>query len=376
VFERIYHMLVKEFIQVFRDPRMRALIFVMPVFQLMIFGYAANTDVRNVPTAVHDLDGTITSRDLIQRFERSGYFHIVAYVTSNEGGRRLMDRGEVRAILRVDRDFESDVLAGRSAPVQLILDGTDSLTTSVVMSYSAAIVEDYSRRLLAERTERAVGGGTRRGTVELQARAWFNENLESRDFYIPGVFGLLVGLITLMLTSMAVVREREIGTMEQIIVTPMRPVEFILGKTVPFALIGFADVLIVLLIGVFWFDVPVRGSVALLFVCMGLYVMTTLGVGLLISTVSRTQQQAMMSTFFFFMPAMLLSGFVFPIDNMPRVIQWVTYVNPLRYLLVIIRGIFLKGVGIDVLWPQMLALAALGVVTLAVASKRFRKTLS
>ena len=214
------------------------------------------------------------------------------------------------------------------------------------------------------------------GRVELETRTWFNENLESRNFYVPGVIAIVVMLITLMLTSMAVVREKEIGTIEQIMVTPITSAEFILGKTLPFALIGFANVVLVTLIGVFWFGVPIRGSLLMLFFATSLYLLTTLGVGLLISTQSRTQQQAMMSAFFFYFPAVLLSGFMFPIANMPQVIQWLTYLNPLRYFLVIVRGIFLKGIGPEVLWPQMFALAVLGVATLWLASRRFQKTLS
>lgn len=210
----------------------------------------------------------------------------------------------------------------------------------------------------------------------MQTRSWFNENLESRNFYVPGVIAIIISLITLMLTSMAVVREKEIGTIEQIMVTPITPIEFILGKTVPFALISFLDVIIVALVGVFWFEVPIRGSLALLFLATALYLMTTLGVGLLISTISQTQQQAMMATFFFFFPAMLLSGFIFPIANMPIIIQWFTYLNPLRYFLVIIRGIFLKGVGFTILWPQMAALLVIGFITLRLATKRFHKTLA
>ena len=210
----------------------------------------------------------------------------------------------------------------------------------------------------------------------MQTRAWFNENLESRNFYVPGVIAIIVLLVTLMLTSMAVVREKEIGTMEQIMVTPIKPLEFILGKTVPFALIGFADVLLITVVSLVWFEIPIRGSVLLLLGAAALYIMTSLGVGLLISTVSETQQQAMMSTFFFYFPAVLLSGFMFPIANMPPVIQWLTYLNPLRYFLVIIRGIFLKGVGLHILWVQMAALAVMGIITLWLASRRFHKTLA
>ena len=230
--------------------------------------------------------------------------------------------------------------------------------------------------MLDARLARIRGAAPLPGGVQLQTRAWFNENLESRNFYVPGVIATLVMLITLLLTSMAVVREKEIGTMEQIMVTPITPLEFILGKTIPFALVAFADVIVIMTLGVFWFGVPIRGSLVLLFVASVLFIFTALGIGLLISTVSQTQQQAMMTTFFFYMPALLLSGFMFPIANMPPVVQWLTYLNPLRYFLVIVRGVFLKGVGPVILWPQMAALAVMGAATLALAARRFRKTLA
>lgn len=369
-------MLVKEFIQVFRDPKMRGVIFMMPIIQTLVFGYAVTTDVKHVRTAVYDLDHSVASRDLTAQFVRSGYFEIVADVTREADVRTLMDRGEVRAVLQFNRGFGADLGSGRTATLQVIVDGTDSNTAAVVLAYAARITRAYSETLLRARIAARGGSATRAGSVQLESRAWFNDNLESRNFYVPGVIAIIVLLITLMLTSMAVVREKEIGTMEQIIVTPITPIEFILGKTVPFALIGFADVLLITAIGVFWFGVPIRGSLLLLFGATGLYLLTTLGVGLLISTVSQTQQQAMMSSFFFYFPAVLLSGFMFPVSNMPLVIQWLTYLNPLRYFLVIVRGVFLKGVGPDILWPQMLSLAAMGVVTLWAASSRFRKTLA
>lgn len=290
--------------------------------------------------------------------------------------RELVDRGKVNAVLRINHGFEDDLRAGRTAQLQVIVDGTDSNTAGIVLDYSARIVSQFSKKVLITRLTRLKGIYEEPARVELETRAWFNENLESRNFYVPGVIAIIVMLITLMLTSMAVVREKEIGTMEQIIVTPITSGEFILGKTVPFALIGFADVLLITVIGVYWFGVPIRGNLVLLFAATALYLMTTLGVGLLISTVSHTQQQAMMSTFFFYFPAVLLSGFMFPIRNMPLVIQWFTYLNPLRYFLVIIRGIFLKGVGPSVLWPQMLALAVMGLITLWLATRRFTKTLA
>jgi len=374
--ERLKHMLIKEFIQVFRDPRMRAVIFVVPVMQLLVFGYAVSTDVKHVTSAVFDLDHSVTSRELVSRFVESGYFDVVEHVTSEARARALLDRGEVRVVLHMDKGFEEDLRAGRTAQLQMLVDGTDSNTAGIVLGYSAKITGQFSQEVLNAQLRRLLGSTRQPGQVELRTRAWFNENLESRNFYVPGVVAMIVTLVTLLLTSMAVVREKEIGTMEQIMVTPITPAEFILGKTLPFALFSFVDVIIVALVGVLWFEVPIRGSLGLLLFATALYLLTTLGIGLLISTVSQTQQQAMMTTFFFFMPAVLLSGFMFPIANMPRVVQWLTYLNPFRYFLVIIRGIFLKGVGPSILWPQMVALAAMGVITLWLSSRRFRKTLA
>lgn len=374
--ERIRHMLIKEFIQVFRDPRMRTVIFVIPLMQTLIIGYAVTTDVRHVRTAIVDQDNTPASREFIDRFVGSRYFDIVARVGTDDEAAALVDRNEASAVLSILPGFQGDLRAGRVARVQVILDGTDSNTAGIVMSYVSRITSDYSQQVLVQRFQQSFGGGQTPGTVHLQTRAWFNENLESRNFYVPGVIVTVVSVVTLLLTSMAVVREKEIGTMEQVMVTPIRPVEFILGKTIPFALIALVDVLLVTAIGAFWFEVPIRGNLLLLLLGTVLYLLTMLGLGLLISTVSQTQQQAMMSSFFYFFPAMLLSGFAFPIANMPRVVQWMTYVNPLRYYLVIVRAVFLKGVGMQVLWPQMLALALMGGFLLWLVSQRFHKTMA
>jgi ABC-2 type transport system permease protein len=374
--ERIKHMLIKEFIQVFRDPRMRTVIFVIPLVQTLIIGYAVTTDVRHVRTAVVDQDNTTASRQLIDRFTGSNYFDVVARLGSGEEATALIDRGQVSIVLHILPGFEGDVQAGRSVRLQVILDGTDSNTAGIVLSYVNRIAGDYSQQILVQRFQQSFGGGQTPGRVELRTRAWFNENLESRNYYVPGVIVTVVSVVTLLLTSMAVVREKEIGTMEQVMVTPIKPAEFILGKTIPFAVIALIDVVLVTVVGAFWFEVPVRGDLALLLLGTVLYLLTTLGIGLLISTVSQTQQQAMMSSFFYFFPAMLLSGFAFPIASMPRVIQWLTYANPLRYYLVIVRSIFLKGVGLDILWPQMLVLAVMGASMLWVVSKRFHKTMA
>ncbi len=376
ILERVKRMLVKEFIHIFRDPKMKGVIFLMPIIQAMVFGYAVTTDVKHVATAVFDLDNSAASRELIARFVKSGYFDVVAHVQNEAQVRELLDSGKVRAVLRLNKGFDQELRAGRKVHLQVLLDGTDSNTAGIVLEYSARIAAEMSQTILVTRISRLKGVFRPPGGVDIQTRAWFNENLESRNFYVPGVIAILVMLITLMLTSMAVVREKEIGTMEQILVTPITPPEFILGKTVPFALIGFVDVLVITVIAVFWFEVPIRGNLFLLFLATALYLMTTLGIGLFISTISQTQQQAMMSTFFFYLPAVLLSGFMFPIANMPELIQWLTYLNPLRYFLIIIRGIFLKGVGLSVLWPQLLALTIMGLLTLRAASGRFHKTMA
>jgi len=376
MFERIRRMLVKELLQVVRDPRMRIVIFITPCIQTIVIGYAVTLDVTHVRTAVYDMDNSVDSRQLVSEFTGSGYFDAVEHVADDRRARELLDRGAVTLVLRINHGFAEDLRAGRTAPVQLLVDGTDSNTAGIVLGYANRILGAASERILVERFNRQTGMSRPASLVELRSRAWFNPNLESRHFFVPGVLVVVVSLATLVLTAMAVVREKEIGTMEQVLVTPITPTEFILGKTVPFALIGYVDVIVVTLVGVYWFGVPIRGSIPLLFGGSTLYLMTMLGVGLLISTISQTQQQAMMSVFFFFFPAMLLSGFAFPIANMPQVIQWLTLFNPLRYFLVVVRGIFLKGVGADVLWPELAVLAAMAVATLSLAALRFRKTLA
>ncbi|MBP1627575.1 MAG: ybhR-1 [Holophagaceae bacterium] len=372
--ERLKYMLIKEFLQIFRDPRMRAVILMVPIVQVLIFGYAVTTDVRHIRTAIFDLDNSPSSRDLVARFEGSGHFDLIRRLHSDTEVREVIQSGEAKAVLRLNRGFGDDLLGGRTARAQIILDGSDSNTASIILGYSSRIAMAFNSRILVDRFARSSGTRLDTEPVALASRAWFNPNLESRNFFVPGVIAQLVMIISIVLSSMAIVREREIGTMEQIMVTPMGRMEFILGKTLPFALIGYLDVVLISVVAVFWFDIPLLGSLPALFLATGLYLLSTLGVGLLISTTCRTQQQAMMSTFFFIMPAILLSGFIYPIANMPLGIQWVTYLNPLRHFLIIIRGIFLKGQGVQLLWPQMLALALLGTALLSMAAGRFRKT--
>ena len=375
MFERLRAMLIKEFIQVFRDPRMRIVLFVIPALQTIIFGYAVNMDVKNIPTAVLDRDNSAESRDLVTVLAASGYFRLAERPADDAGVIGLLDRGTVRVALVIDHGFAGRLRGGEVTPVQVILDGSDSNTAGVIMGYLARLTGEYNDRLLRATAGRRMGVPQRFGRVELASRAWFNENLSSPPFYVPAVITNILFIITMLLSSLAVVREKEIGTIEQVIVTPIRKGEFILGKTVPFVIIGYIDVILITLVGMLVFDVPMRGSFLLLFFATGIFLMSSLGVGLLISTVSRTQQQAMMSAFFVIFPAMLLSGFAFPIENMPRPVQWLTLLNPLRYYMVVIRGIFLKGVGLAILWPQLAALLILGAVILSLAVKRFHKTL-
>ena len=373
--DRLKAMLKKEFIQALRDPRMRFVLFVIPVFQTIVFGYAVNTDVRHIATAIYDQDNSPESRNLAQRFLNSGYFNLIEDVGTDGRVRELLDRGTVRMVLHLGKGFGATLTVGRTAPVQIILDGTDANNAGIILGYAGTIVSRFNGEVSADRIARIFGTPPRAGRVVLRTRAWFNENLESRYFYVPAVIANIVFIITMILSSMAVVREKEIGTIEQIVVTPISRTEFILGKTIPFALIGFADVGLITVVATYWFEVPIRGSIPLLFGATALFLLSSLGCGLFISTISRTQQQALMSAFFFIFPAMLLSGFAFPIENMPEPAQWLTYLDPLRYFLIIIRGIFLKGVGFAVLWPQMAALLLLGTVILGFAVSRFRKTL-
>ena len=376
MFERLKSMLIKEFIQILRDPKMRAVIFIVPLFQIIVFGYAVNTDVKHIATAVYDLDNSVPSRELAARLQQSGYFDILTRVDSVGVIRDLIDHGRIKAAVQINHGFAAAIEGGRTAPLQIIVDGTDPNTARIVLSHAVKIAGRYSDQLLIDREVRRRGAAWQPPELELQSRAWFNENLESRNYYVPGVMAQLVMIVTMMLSAMSVVREKEVGTMEQIIVTPIRRWEFILGKTLPFALIGYLNVTMVSTLAAFWFDIPLRGSLLLLGTATGVYLLSTLGFGLFISTVSRSQQQAMLSATMFMFPAMLLSGFAFPVENMPESIQYLTWINPLRHYLVIIRGIFLKGVGIEVLWLQIAVLAALGSSILAIAVYRFRKTVA
>ena len=382
--ERIRVMIRKELIQALREPRLRAMLVLPPVMQLIIFGYAANMDVERAKIAWMDFDRTQQSREFLSRLGGSGRFEVVGEPERETAMQRLLDEGKVDAVVRVMPGFGADILRGRQAEVQLLVDASNSNKASIVAGYANQAAALYSRdamrgevrRRLVGRT--AVTGGPIHiavGSVKAQTRVWFNPDLKSRNYFVPGVLVNIIMLITLSLTSMAIVREKEIGTMEQLMVTPIRPGELMLGKTLPFIGVGLFNAALAVTVALTLFKVPFRGSFLVLLLACMLFLMTTLGAGLFISTISRTQQQAMMSTFMFFMPAFLLSGFSFPIRNMPDVVQWITYANPIRYFLDIVRVIFLKGAGVEVLWPQMLALAGIGAAVLGMSTLRFRKKL-
>jgi ABC-2 type transport system permease protein len=372
MFTRLRAMLIKEFIQTFRDPRMRAVIVVIPIVQVLIFGYAVTTDIRNVATAILDRDGTPESREIVSAFTGSGCFKVAALPSTPEEAENLLDRGKAKAVLRIDPGFGNAVRGDKTGLVQLLVDGTDSNTAAIVLGYASRISADFNLNWSGKRAMRAYGV-VPAPALEMRSRAWFNANMDSRNFFVPGVIALLLMVTTLLLSSMAIVREKEMGTIEQILVTPISRMEFIIGKVVPFILIGYLNVILVASVAVFWFEIPIRGSIAAILFATGLYLSSMLGTGLFISTISQTQQQAMMTTFFFTMPFILLSGFIYPIANMPEWIRAVTYLNPLRYFLIILRSVFLKGLGLEVLWPQYAALAVLGALSLTLATLRFRK---
>ncbi len=376
MFLRLRHLITKEFIQVFRDKKLRLFIFLPPIIQLLAYGYAINFDIKHVPTAVYDENKTAESRQLISRFRASDYFALKYFVQSQAEVRRLIDDNRATMVLRIPYDFARQVNSNQSALVQVIVDATDSNAALIVARYANTVIADFSEEILRERLQRlgAVQGLT--FPVTVLPRAWFNANLSSRYSFVPGVIAMVVMLVSLMLTALAVVREKEIGTMEQILVSPIRPVEFMLGKTIPFILISLLDMAIVILVGVFWFEVPLRGSVLVLFLGAITFLFNSVGLGLFISTVSSTQQQAMMAGTFFFTPAILLSGLIFPIPNMPPFFQYLTYLNPLRYFVVVVQGIFLRGDGLAILWPQMAGMIILGLALLTLSVLRFRRRLA
>ena len=362
--DRVQGLLEKEFRQIFRDPRMARVIFIAPIIQLVVFGYAVSTDLSETTTFLVDHDRTQASRELVTAVEASGYFRVSGTSDRPSDLVSALDHGDAIVGIEIPRGFAEDLAAGRGANVQILLDGTNSNTAAVAQGYLERIVLTYGLRAM---------GVAVRPPIDLRERAWFNPDLSSRNYNVPAVVGSLVLLVCLLLTSLAVVREREIGTLEQLKVSPLTAVELILGKTIPFGIIGLVDLVIVTVVAVLWFDVPFQGSLSLLLLASVLYLLSALGMGLFISTISNTQQEAFMASFLVFMPAILLSGFMFPVSSMPTVFEWLTLLNPVRHYIEIVRSLFLKGTGIASLWSQYLSLLLLGVALLGFATARFQR---
>jgi ABC-2 type transport system permease protein len=364
----------KEFIQLRRDRRMVFIVIMAPLIQLILLGYAANLDVRNVPMVVCDMDASRASREFISKFPPSGYFSLKAVIGRIGDIDTYMDRGESSLAIVIPKGMGKKLARHEPVPIQFIVDGTESQSAVIALNYASMIAAQYSRAILVERLHRA-GLAAPVAVVNPEVRVWYNPELKSRQFIIPGILGLLLMVVTIILTSLAIVKEKEMGTLEQIMVTPIKPGELITGKLLPFFLVGLIDIILVVLVATLWFRVPVKGSIGLLFALSPIFMLTTLGLGLFISTVSKNQQQAMLSAVFFVIPMIILSGFIFPIANMPKVIQFVTYLVPLRYFLVIIRGLFLKAATFRELWPDTAALLTFGLAILGLSILRFRKTL-
>ena len=368
-------MLVKEFLQMLRDPRMRVVIFGMPVIQLVVMAFALTTDVTNIRTAVLDMDKTPFSRELVSDFMAGGYFEITRTLVSEREIPDLLDHADVRAVIHIPPGFENTIEGGSKAQVQVLTDGTDSNTTAIVQGYAGRIIQAYSNRKLSEQIERK-GMKSFPLLVDTVERAWFNENQESRYYFVPSLIAVMLFIFSLLLTSIGIVKEKEIGTIEQVMVTPIRKIEFILGKTIPYMITGYITMTIMLCVAFIVFGIHVKGNLILFYALSGLYLFGNMGIALIISASAATQQQAMLTSFLILMPCVMLSGFMFPIRNMPELVQYATWLNPMRWYLEILRGIVMKGVGITVLWPAIAAQAALAVAFISLAWARFSKTLA
>jgi ABC-2 type transport system permease protein len=374
MFRRIRNIVRKEFIQVLRDKKLRFFLIVPPLVQLLAYGYVINFDIKHVAMAVFDQSHTMESRQLIDRFASTDWFNVKYFVKSRQELLDLINRGDITMALWIQWDFATRMRQGKSGALQVIVDATDSNAALIVNRYAGTVIANYNQeqlvRRLARQDQKRVGQLSQ--PLDMEPRAWFNPNLISRYSMVPGVIAMVVLLISLMLTALSVVREKEIGTMEQILVTPIRPIELMLGKTVPFVIISMLEVIMVTGVGIFWFEVPFHGSILVLLLGTLAFLFNSVGLGLLISTVASTQQQAMMAGNLFLTPAILLSGLVFPIANMPVFFQYLTLLNPLMYFIIVTQGVFLKGAGLALLWPQMLGMTVLGAGMLALAVARFK----
>lgn len=372
---RLRAIIRKEFIQIIRDPRTLMIMFVMPIVMLFLLGYAATNDVRNVPTAIFDQDRSQAARELLDAYRSADYFRFAFDVDSTEELARLIDSGQARAGLIIPPDYGRRLAHGEQAQVAFVLDGSDPTIAATALSAATLIGQTKATTVLRATLEKRGQGGAIQPPIEVRTQVWYNPDLISAYFMIPGLMGTILQYLSILLTSTSIVRERERGTIEQLIITPIRSLELIVGKLTPYVLIAFFDLIEVLVIGTLWFNVPINGSIPLLLVLSALFLTTTLGIGLLISTFAKTQFEAMMLAMFIMLPSIFLSGFFFPIAAMPPFLQALSYLVPQRYFMIIARGVLLKGVGLGALWGEVIALAIFGVVVMGVAARRFKKRL-
>lgn len=372
----IINIIIKEFLQLKRDPRLFGIIFIAPIIQLVLLGYAANLDITNINTVIYDQDKTVASRNFIEKFQSSGYFLINKYANNYEQIIDQINKGNALWALVIPKDFEKKLARREQVNVQVLFDGSDGNKAGIAFGYVTNLVSSYSKNILMDIRNKSGLKISLSGIIIPELRVWYNPDLKTRFFMLPGIMGLILTIITTTLMAMGIVKEREIGTLEQIIVTPIKPYHLIIGKTIPFVIVGFMDVLLVTGVMVFWFGIPIRGDFFYLMFASFIYVLSSLGLGLFISTISKTQQQAfMVSMFGILLPMNFLSGFAFPIENMPGWIQPITYLIPLRYYITILRGVILKSDGLFNLIPETLILLGIGILILILSSLRFRKRL-
>ena len=365
MWRRILALTIKEFLTLLKDKRSRLVIIVPPLIQLMVFGYAATFDLKHVPFAVFNEDSGIVSRDIIAAFRGSPSFEEIGQLTQNKEIAPIVDSKQALMVIRIGPRFSANVLNGHTAPIQIIVDGRNSNTAQLVSNYAQLIVTHFNTKWIANH-----GGSS--PPAHIETRAWFNPNLESRWFFVPGIIGLLTLVVTMLVTALSVAREREQGTFDQLLVTPLRPGEILLGKAIPSFLIGIAEATVIILVAVFWFKVPLLGSLLTLYTGVVLFLLSAIGRGLMISSLAVTQQQGLLGAFFFLVPSIILSGFATPIANMPPIVQDLTLINPMRYFMVVLRGVFLEGTSFHVLTQPFIAMALIGLVTLVIATWLFR----
>ena len=371
--QQILFLIQKEFIQVFRDRAMIFIIFVMPLVQILLLGSAVSTDIKHIKTIICDLDRTPSSRDLIQRFQQTQYFDLQFIETNQRAMTKHIDEGAATIAIIIPTRFEKDLIRNQTPTIQILVDGQDSNSSLIAMGYANRIIQAFSLEKLQNNLVKNPNILRQIHLVEPETRIWYNPNLEAKNFMIPGIIAILLTVITSLLTALGLVREKEIGTLEQLMVTPIKSYQLMIGKTVPFAILGMIEIAIAIGVAKLWYQIPIRGNLLLFFGFSFIFMFTTLGVGIFISTISKTQQQALFLAWFFLVFSILMSGFMFPIDNMPKIMQYLTYINPVRYFMTIVRELFLKGTGLNYLWQEGAIMTVFSIVIITFSAIRFQK---